>query len=270
MTTKKEFSNYLAKMWADYCQLNPQAKAVYMALSSAGEEVVNDHIAFRTFSDTRISAERLGQHLLNYGYKHVANYEFKEKKLKAKHYQHVDICLPKIFISEFDLNQASNYLQAIVKSSVDEINVSEVDKVSFLYSGRPWKASYEVYKKLRDESEYAAWVYAHGFRPNHFTVYVNHLKKLNEMTQLNSFLVDQGFTLNTFGGAIKGSPGVYLEQSSTMANVIPVIFDERTFEIPACYYEFAKRYPTPDGALFQGFVADSANKIFESTDRQRE
>jgi hypothetical protein len=38
-------------------------------------------------------------------------------------------------------------------------------------------------------------------------------------------------------------------------------------EIPACYYEFAKRYPDADGKLYSGFIAKSADKIFESTDK---
>lgn len=269
MTKKQEFSNHLKKMWTDYCQLNPQAQAVFTALTNAGEEVINDHIAFRTFSDDRIEVDLLGHFLMNYGYKLAGVYEFKDKKLKAKHYEHIDICLPKVFISEFDLKQGSAFLKEIIKNSVDQIDTQKVNDISFLYSGRPWSASYEIYKKLMTESEYAAWVYAHGFRPNHFTVYVNHLKKLDHIDKLNEFLVDHGFILNTSGGAIKGSPEVYLEQSSTMANTIPVQFHEGVYEIPGCYYEFAKRYPTPKGALFQGFVADSANKIFESTDQLR-
>ncbi len=31
------------------------------------------------------------------------------------------------------------------------------------------------------------------------------------------------------------------------------------------FYEFAKRYPTANGKLYQGFVAASADKFFEST-----
>ena len=37
-------------------------------------------------------------------------------------------------------------------------------------------------------------------------------------------------------------------------------------EISSCYYEFAQRFKQKDGRLFQGFVPDSADKIFESTD----
>jgi hypothetical protein len=36
--------------------------------------------------------------------------------------------------------------------------------------------------------------------------------------------------------------------------------------IPSAYYEFARRYPDKDGKLYSGFIAKSADKIFESTD----
>lgn len=268
MTKKQELSVHLKKMWIDYCSLNPQAKAVYQVLTTAGEEVVNDHIAFRTFSHPVITTDVLSQHFLNYGYKQVGVYDFAAKKLKAKHFEHIDICMPKVFISEFDLTQGSSFLQDVVTNVVAQMDKTKMNSLAFMYLGRPWPASYEIYKKLLLESEYVAWVYAHGFRPNHFTVDVNHLKKLNRMEELNSFLLENGFVLNTAGGAIKGSPAVYLEQSSTMANRVPVSFEEGEFDIPACYYEFAKRYPTKSGEIFQGFVADSANKIFESTERK--
>ena len=50
-----------------------------------------------------------------------------------------------------------------------------------------------------------------------------------------------------------------------MADKMPVAFSDRTVDIPSCFYEFAQRYPLPNGDLYQGFVAASADKIFEST-----
>jgi len=43
-------------------------------------------------------------------------------------------------------------------------------------------------------------------------------------------------------------------------------FNEGVYSIPTCFYEFARRYNSESGELFLGFHADSANKIFESTD----
>ena len=71
--------------------------------------------------------------------------------------------------------------------------------------------------------------------------------------------------MNTSGGEVKGSKEVCLEQSSTLANTIEVEFKDGKLNIPACYYEFAKRYALKDGNLYKGFVAASADKIFEST-----
>ena len=50
-----------------------------------------------------------------------------------------------------------------------------------------------------------------------------------------------------------------------MADRVPVTFTDETVTIPSCFYEFALRYPKPDGRLYSGFVAASADKIFEST-----
>ncbi|MGL4896671.1 MAG: DUF1338 domain-containing protein, partial [Shewanella sp.] len=60
-------------------------------------------------------------------------------------------------------------------------------------------------------------------------------------------------------------PEVLLEQSSTMADTIAVEFSDGVLEIPSCFYEFALRYPKANGELYTGFVAASADKIFEST-----
>jgi len=81
-------------------------------------------------------------------------------------------------------------------------------------------------------------------------------------------LKTNNFLLNDSGGEIKGSTDVYLEQSSTRADPTQVAFSDGTKTIPCCYYEFAKRYTMPDGKLFTGFVAQSADKIFESTDNK--
>ena len=124
-----------------------------------------------------------------------------------------------------------------------------------------------TYLELAEESEYASWVAAYGFRPNHFTVNVNALKNFKDLPKLNEFLQGKGYKFNQSGGIIKGTPEQLLEQSSTMASEIPVKFMDGTFNLPGCYYEFAKRYPMADGKLYQGFVASSADKIFESTNR---
>ena len=125
--------------------------------------------------------------------------------------------------------------------------------------------SFETYKTLRTESEYAAWLYVNGFRANHFTVSVNHLKKFDSIYKVNAFLKHNGFLLNDAGGEVQGTPEQLLEQSSIKAGMVKFNFVEGEFEIPGCYYEFARRYPDKDGKLYSGFISKSADKIFEST-----
>jgi hypothetical protein len=96
-------------------------------------------------------------------------------------------------------------------------------------------------------------------------VSVNQLSAFTEVKGVNDHLRQAGFAINEFGGEVKGSPEVLLEQSSTMADKVPVQFSEGTEIVPGGFYEFAKRYPMSNGELYPGFVAASADKIFEST-----
>lgn len=257
----------LKKMWVDYCELNPAAKGIHHIFTDQGENVVNDHIALRTFNHPRLGIESLAKHFKKYGYVEKGEYVFEEKKLYAKHYDHPNEDLPKIFISELELEKVSPFIRETVNKLVEQIPDSLIDNENFVMCGRPWKMSYTLYSELAKESEYASWVAAYGFRPNHFTININKLKKFNDIKTLNEFVKANGYILNTSGGEIKGTLADHLEQSSTMASEIPVKFDDGTYNIPGCYYEFAKRYPLPNGKLYQGFVAKSADKIFESTNR---
>lgn len=262
-----ELTQYLDQMWKDYCSFNSQAFQISEAFIKAGENVVNDHIALRTVNHPRLGLRSLAQHFTRLGYTDCGEYFFKEKKLYAKHYEHKDKTQPKIFISELELEKTSAFIQETFETCLSSVKDSEVAKPGFVFGGRPWKANFKTYEKLAQESEYASWVYAYGFRPNHFTVSINHLKTLTSVEKVNQFLEERGYKLNSSGGKIKGTTADLLEQSSTMADTVPVQFDDGTFQIPACYYEFARRYPKADGNLYQGFVAKSADKIFESTNK---
>jgi hypothetical protein len=263
--TVKTLPSLLDKMWKDYVEINPLAQKIYDVFTQEGEKVLNDHIALRTFNLPRVNVDVLAKPFLDSGYVYKGDYQFTEKKLYAKHYEHADSNLPKIFISELEVQKFSPALQATVKSLVDQIPAGQEHQFDFSSAGRPWNVTTAVYNELIKESDYAAWVAAFGYRPNHFTVFINVLKKFSDILTLNNFLKERGFKLNASGGEVKGSKDVCLEQSSTLANNIEVTFTDGKLTIPACYYEFAKRYPMSDGKLYQGFVAASADKIFEST-----
>jgi hypothetical protein len=258
----------LSKLWEQYTEVTPSAKKIHALLGQKGEEIKNDHIAIRTFNDKRVNIEVLEKPFLNVGYEARGDYNFDSKKLFAKHYEHTtDKDAPRIFISELELEKCSPELQETVKNMLDNCDQSVFNNPELVLSGSVWKAnSQAIYKSLLEESEYAAWMYIYGFRANHFTINTNALKDFDTLEELNAFLEEKGWKLNASGGKIKGTPAQLLEQSSTLADLYPVTFDEGTFEIPSCYYEFALRYAMPDGELYQGFIAASADKIFESTD----
>ena len=258
----------LDKMWKDYTRMNPQVLKIYQLFLERGDRVQNDHIALRTFNHPKVSIDVLAQPFLDSGYTYQQDYHFPEKKLYAKHFQHPDEQLPKIFISELKLEEFDEDLQATVRELMEQVPDKAPQAFDFCSQGRPWEVSYETYEQLRQTSEYAAWMAAHGYRPNHFTVYVNALTSFEDIREVNDFIKSQGFKMNSSGGEVKGSPDVYLEQSSTMADSVAVDFSDGEHKVPACYYEFAQRYPLPEGSLYQGFVATSADKIFESTDKK--
>ena len=258
----------LNDLWNQYKAITPSAEKIHNLLSEKGEVIENDHIAIRTYNDSRINISVLERPFIEAGYEEKGTYVFEEKKLFAKHYQHkTDKKAPKIFISELELEKFSENLQKEVKTFLDNTNQSIFDNKDLIISGRVWgKPSFVLYEKLRNESEYAAWMYVFGFRANHFTINVNALKTFENLETLNAFIEEKRWSLNASGGKIKGTPAQLLEQSSTLGDKMPIEFVEGIYNIPTCYYEFAFRYKMNDWDLFDGFIASSADKIFESTD----
>ncbi len=262
-----DIDTLFGNMWQDYVAITPSAHKVHALLKDeeGTSEIVNDHVAFRTFNLEKTSLDKLAAHFLALGYEEKGSYDFEAKKLDARHFEHPDTTKPKVFISELRVQELTEQSQAIINKLVAQMDADAVKHDDFLYSGRHWDVSKEEFEVLLEESEYAGWLAAWGFRANHFTVSVNHLNHIDTLAEVNTLLKDAGFTLNTVGGEIKGGEDVYLAQSSTMADRQVVKFGNEEKEIPSCFYEFAQRYKLPNGELYQGFVAASADKIFEST-----
>jgi hypothetical protein len=265
-----DYKSLFRKLWDDYCTINPSIDKIHKLLSGRGETVVNDHIAFRTFDLPGINIDSLSKNFIEIGYTEKGQYNFVEKKLNARHFEHSeDKFAPKVFISELRTNEFSLIVKEVASWIADEIKRLRLDGLSLLRSKRKWSPiKYATYELLRKESEYAAWLYVHGFRANHFTVFVNFLNTVSSIEEMNILLKKNNFNLNTSGGEIKGSTETYLKQSSTLADKIYIQFEEGSYEIPCCYYEFAERFKDETGNLFSGFVSKSADKIFESTNKK--
>lgn len=254
-------------IWQQYIGVTPSAKRIHQLLGN-GNDIINDHVAYRTFNHPKLGLDKLAKGLIALGYSECGQYDFAAKKLDAKHFEHPDTTMPKVFISELRVEEFSEQAQEIIAKLIEQLPEDVTDRADFLYSGRLWEISSTDYELLLAESEYAAWLAAWGYRANHFTVSINHLDNYDDILVVNSALKDAGYILNTNGGEVKGDEAVKLEQSSTIADKAAVTFIDKTIEIPSCFYEFAKRYPLANGELYTGFVAASADKIFDSTNAQ--
>ena len=255
-------SQLIENFWEKYISYTPSANRIHQLFST---NITNDHIAFRTLNISKTSIDVQKQYLSQFGYEERGKYDFKVKKLRAIHLENENESLPKIFLSELLLDQFSDNLQ---KKFYDVLEKKKFINDDLFLGGRSWEIEYNTYVQLAKESEYASWLYVWGFCPNHFTLSVNHLHDYKSLQEVNDLVKKNGFKLNKSGGEIKGSPGQLLEQSSTIADLQSVNFSGIIHSVPSCYYEFARRYEISRGKLYQGFIAKSADKIFESTNIQ--
>lgn len=263
----KALTDFYHSLWHQYISITPQARDINQLFINLGEVPINDHVAFRTFSHSPISLEKLEPQLLDLGFTYFDEYHFHQKHLYARSYIH-PLDNTKVFLSHILWHELSDASKNILMPYLSQIGK---DTTPDFTSGRLWSMpSFSEYQTLKKESEYAAWLLAWGLRANHFTIYINALNKYSDIERVVSLLKNEGFMLNAQGGEIKGSVKQGLKQASTMADEYELEFsDGKKFSISSCYYEFAQRFNPLDTSsnegLYQGFVVSSANDIFEST-----
>ncbi len=256
-------------------------------LIGAPEDIENDHIAFRTMGVPHLGLASLEKIFLHLGFERRDAYTFPDKKLNAYWYSPPEPQLPRIFISELRVAELSDAAQRVIHSYTDEVKSDPVDALDldeaaeidgFLHRALWRLPSYEDFKQLAGESEYAAWVIYNRYYLNHFTISVHNLPEgYNTVDAFNTFLESHGVKLNDSGGKAKRSPDGLLIQSSTVAEMIDATFaGGDTRQISGSYVEFAERRALPEyqdkpkAALKrserrEGFEAGNADKIFEST-----
>lgn len=262
-------NQFFAALWQDYLQLAPQVAVIKTTLMQYCPDLVNDHVAFRTFDTPAMDIPRLEKHLISLDYKLLDHYPFPDKHLSACAYIHPDPSIAKIFLSQLHIDQLSKKSQNIIKHKLSKHTLLPSDS-SIFYCGRRWPLpSWQEYLYLREESEYAAWLMALGFHANHFTLNINAFNAASnkplDWLGLIELMASIDIAMNAEGGIVKGNPEVLLEQASTLADEIHIDFDQGSKTIKSCFYEFAKRFPQANGQDYQGFVAANANKIFSST-----
>lgn len=266
MFPRMELEDWFTHLWHDYAAIAPNVARIRNLLEERGELIVDDHVAFRTLNLDPIGLEALGAVIEGLGYRRFDDYTFPEKKLRARSYVHPDDW-PRVFLSELLVEEMNPRHQEILRAIAAQIPSDLKLAPEIFWAGTLWQPiAYPHYLDLQQSTEYGAWFAALGLRPNHFTINVNSLDSFEGLPELLDFVERAGYQLSESGGRIKGTPAELLEQGSTVADRLEVAFaDGATHTIPTCYYEFALRHPMPSGEMYDGFVAASADKIFEST-----
>lgn len=251
------------------------------------EDIVNDHIAFRTLGVPHLGIKSFEKIFLAFGYKKRDYYYFEGKKLDAYWFSPPEEGYPRIFVSELRVQDLSDEAQHVIRKytshitadPVDEINLDNGQEVADFLQQPLWQLPTSVdYKLLLDESEYAAWVIYNRYYLNHYTISIHELKEgYNTLEEFNSFLEGIGVRLNNSGGVIKTSDDGLLRQSSTVSALYKATFaDGQTLDIAGSYVEFAERSVLPAYKNLakdqirpehrrDGFETNNADKIFEST-----
>ena len=217
----------------------------------------------------RFDLNRATELLATIGYEAFDHYTFPDKHLRAKAYRVTDDTgAPKIFFSELIRAELSNEAQSIINEITENLK-GKLDLPDLTGDYPFYNPTLDQYQTLANVSEYAGWLSTMGYQANHFTVNVNALRTLGSIEEVVELLLENQYHLNEVGGRIKGTPADLLIQASTIADQISFEFSDGIIsEVPSCFYEFAFRLPNSHGELFQGFVPNNANAIFESTDRR--
>lgn len=304
-TSTKEIATLLLdRLWNLYLTRVPYARQYANLVAQKGGAVVNDHIAFRTFNThtgEQPGGIRAMKHILRFlDYKPIETYRFKKKRLNAVHFESIHDNLPKIFVSQLEVDEFPDWAQHLIKRSVADtpylISDRSLELLALLeskgeipeiaadalvvdlvqYFRRPWPVPRkEDVLKLNDVSQYAAWTLLHGNSVNHFTAFINkqQVREWPDLKTTCKALEEAGIPMKE---GIEGQEGSKLQQSATQAvkEDVEVLGDDGIEKIrwTYAYYELAERgYIEEAGSkkLFQGFLGEQAAHLFDMT-RTRE
>ncbi|WP_295768848.1 DUF1338 domain-containing protein [uncultured Mucilaginibacter sp.] len=283
---------FLNVLFERYQDKVPAVKKITQALVgqcvvSSQDEIVNDHIAFRTLGVPHLGIQSFEKIFLHHGYQKRDYYYFEGKKLNAFWYAPPSEQYPRIFISELIVDQLSSAAQDIISKytyhitadPVANLNLDNGEEVGKFFHTSLWTLpTKQDYETLLIESEYAAWVIYNRYYLNHYTISVHALKAgYNTLEEFDAFVEGLGIKLNNAGGVVKISADGLLKQSSTVAEMQSATFaDGETMLIAGSYVEFAERLILPQYKNLpvddikathrrDGFETNNADKIFEST-----
>lgn len=290
----------LNRLWEGYLKRVSYARKYQQLVNNKGGRVVHDHLAFRTLNmHTGEQPEGISaiKHIIScLGYFTAENYEFKKKKLKAVHFEHPHAMLPKIFVSQLEVDKLPDWAQQVIKNAVKDtpylLSDKSIELLSTLkekgelprlagealvkdleqYFRRPWKIPKRSdVLNINDISQYAAWVLLHGNAVNHFSALINY-QNVSEWPDLLSTCRGMTAAGIPMKEAIEGEKGSKLQQTATLAvkEDVEVMGEDGIEKMPwtYAYYELAERgFVREDGEekLFSGFLESQARHLFDMT-----
>ena len=208
---------------ARYLAETPSAARALGALTArAAAPLCVDHVALRSFRADGLGIDAVERELLVLGLRPRGQLAFPERKLLATWFA-VDADdydaapLPRVFVSELLVDQLSPEAQRIIAAAAADAAAAPSDGGLLAAAGAgllPWHGVQpaSAYRALARESEYAAWVFANGFRLNHAAVAVHRLPPHARGTAaptleaVNALMAEQGLRLSEEGGVVKRSP----------------------------------------------------------------
>lgn len=240
----------LSRALEHYSNVTPSYKRIQNLYNNNLEP---DHIAMRSFKCCG-GIDSIKQELIEDNIYHSGGtLSIPEKHLNAEWFYttHPEFrkLTPRIFISEIDDSLLSQESQSILHkyaTSTEYIDLCLDD-----------------YLKMAEDSEYASWTMAHETQINHLAL---NIPTDDTVSQFLDNLEDNKFIINTIGGRIKTSSDGMLHQGSTMSDTMLYPFENgREKQIPAFFVEFVQRDKYPNGSIREGFEANNALHIFDST-----
>lgn len=287
-------------LWDAYQKRTTYAQKYTSLLNEKHGKLVFDHLAFRTLNahtGEQPEGIKAVKHIFDsFGYHTEATYTFKKKKLNAAHLEFSDSTLPKIFISQLEVENLPEWSQQIIKQQVREtpylLSDSAIELLNRLktdgvlteeaaqvliedlqkYFVRPWKIpSRSDVLKLNDVSHYAAWVLLYGNTVSHFAASVNqqHVAEWPDLDTTAEVLKNEGVPMKK---EIEGKKDSRLRQATTFAvkEEVEVKAEDDVQNIPwtYAYFELVQRGKVNENGhshLFSGFIDKQERHLFEMT-----
>ena len=295
-----QIQSFFQQLWQSHLKITPSTKKIIYLLANKDashnldEKKINkindklknkikvDHISFRNVGYKETGLSKFTRAFSQHGYEVKNTYDLSHKNMDALHLapKNENSKLPKIFISQLNIDTAPDWVQESLLSCIG--SCANKDSHDFLQWGAPWDKSYIHYQKLADYSEYAGWFYNHGMVANHFALDINSINNCEDIYEVANYLQNHNIKFNTDGGIVKGEGSNKLLQSSTIADLVDVSFNNPEdlngkidIKVPGGFNEFSQRenisslksIKSSSLTPFEGFISSSAEKLFTSTDR---